>query len=703
MPGWPMPRGRWHGWGRHWRPTKTRGCAVSKSEGVAMADARKTRKSDGPAAPRVAIIGGGISGLTAALRLSQRGFAVSLFEAKPELGGNMSSTDVGGIEHDVYPHMFCDWYANFWEIFETDLGFLRDHHFEPQDGVKILPAGATEFFDLKNPSTVATVWEDLRLGLVSVPEMILLMFSMLDLASYPFQRNVDDDLDKVDVNGFLYSRGYSTETVAKLHNYILTLVWSVNSDMTAAKSYQDFLRHFSSFPNEQPLAWLLKGSLEMKIIRPLADKLRVQGCSIEAATPVTSIDLIDGKPVLTIAPTRAAARTESFDYCIIATPVGAMIDLVMGRAGEDNGRKVIRQVPRLAQMQHFRDAAIPVVDIYFKGKLANVPQGQIGLQGTRYMLSVVDISQLWQTSATMRDRTVLVLAASDGFAIPTRAPDVAGFAMIEQLHQWLPIFNPGKFWGDPDSDIDWTFSHFRSNDSNRLFINDVGSWAFRPQAADPEALPNVFLAGDYCQSGVDMATIEAAVQTGLLAAQALQAQDAKASGQMRGDPITLAEDKAFGSATLLAAKLALLPAAYGASAWAAWDEAKAGRPQGFTERSGSENYPLLLPLGFALDWAKTAYSLALEVAPAVREMKADDVIGLGARTGRAGLMAVADVLDSVAARQPGRGEAAEPSELATAFSNFVGAAVRAAEKAVTSRSPRPDPQGPYKRRWRVKP
>jgi hypothetical protein len=651
----------------------------------------------------VAITGGGIAGLTAALRLSQRGFAVSVFEAKAELGGNMSSLDVGGIEHDVYPHMFCDWYANFWTIFEQDLGFSRAHHFEPQDGVKILPAGSSQFFDLKNPSTFAAVWDDLRLGLVSVPEMVLLMFSMLDLASYPFQRNVDDDLDKIDVNGFLYSRGYSTELVAKLHNYILTLVWSVNSDMTAAKSYQDFLRHFSSFPNEQPLAWLLKGSLWAKIIRPLADKLTSQGCVIETATPVTSIDVIKGRPRLTVAPAGAPVRREAFDYAIIATPAGAMIRLVMGEEGEDSAHKIINAVPRLAQMQHYRDAAIPVVDIYFKRKLTNVPQGQIGLQGSNFMLSVVDISQLWETSAMMRDRTVLVLAASDGLAIPTRTADAKAFAMIEELHRWLPIFNPGRHWGDPDSDIDWTYSHFRSNDTNRLFINDVGSWAFRPQAADSEALPNVFLAGDYCQSGVDMATIEAAVQTGLLAAQALQAQDARAAGVMRGEVITLAADKVFGSATLLAAKLALLPAAYGASAWAAWNEAKDGPRPGFTARSGSENYPLLLPLAFATDWAKTAYSLALEVAPEVREMNAGDVVGLGTRAGKVGLLAAADLLDAVAARQPKRGEAAEPSELSTAFSNLIGAAVRAAEKAIDSRSPRPAPDAPYKRRWRVKP
>ena len=42
-------------------------------------------------AVRVAIAGGGIAGLTAALRLSQRGYQVTLYEEKPWLGGNLGS------------------------------------------------------------------------------------------------------------------------------------------------------------------------------------------------------------------------------------------------------------------------------------------------------------------------------------------------------------------------------------------------------------------------------------------------------------------------------------------------------------------------------------------------------------------------------------------------------------------------------------
>lgn len=656
-----------------------------------MAKPRKARPkaTEAPPAPSVAIIGGGISGLTAALRLAQRGFAVTVFEAKPELGGNMSSLDVGGIDHDVYPHMFCDWYANFWTMFE-DLGFSRAEHFQPQDGVKLLDLGADDFRQLRNPATPAAAWEDLTSGILSFPDMVILMFSMLDIAAYPFGGDVTDNLDRIDVNGFLYSRPYVTEPVAKLHNYILTLVWSMNSDVTAAKTYQDFLRHFSSFPNEQPLAWLLKGSLRTRIIDPLATRLRALGCTLHTATPVTALDIIDGRPRLTVDGT-----SRSFDHAIVATPAGAMLALAMGRPGEDPATKLVAIEPRLAQLQHFRDAAIPVIDIYFKRKLADVPQGQIGLRGSPMMLSAVDISQLWENQTNLPERTILVLAASDGFAIPAVGDQARGFAMIAELHRWLPIFNPGSHWGDPDSDIDWTFSHYRSNDTNRLFIDDVSSWAFRPGATIAEQ-PAVFLAGDYCRSGADMATIEAAVQTGLTAAAALQAADARVHGTMRGPPISLAPEAIDGSAKLLAAKLALLPSAYAASAWAALTD-----PASNNDAAASATDPLLLPLSFALDWWKTAYALARTVAPDASS--GTTVSESIAHTARAALDTAAGTLDAFAARQPGRGDSEPPSELATTFAAFAGAAMRAAKAALTRAETPRDPTGAYKRRWRVKP
>ena len=54
-------------------------------------------------ASKVTIVGGGIAGLTAALRLRELGFAVEIFEKGPRLGGNLSAVKVKGTYYDVYP------------------------------------------------------------------------------------------------------------------------------------------------------------------------------------------------------------------------------------------------------------------------------------------------------------------------------------------------------------------------------------------------------------------------------------------------------------------------------------------------------------------------------------------------------------------------------------------------------------------------
>ncbi len=59
------------------------------------------------------IVGGGIMGMTLALRLSQQGKKVTLFEAAPELGGLASSWQMDGVEWDKFYHviLLSDFYT----------------------------------------------------------------------------------------------------------------------------------------------------------------------------------------------------------------------------------------------------------------------------------------------------------------------------------------------------------------------------------------------------------------------------------------------------------------------------------------------------------------------------------------------------------------------------------------------------------------
>src|SRR5262249_39225599 len=85
---------------------------------------------------------------------------------------------------------------------------------------------------------------------------------------------------------------------------------------------------------------------------------------------------------------------------------------------------------------------------------------------------------------------------------------------VEQLLNDLHRFIPEIVAGDIDR------YDFQPHVDQPLFMNDVGAWQFRPQASTQ--LKNLYLAGDYCRSHVDLVSMEGAVTTGLQAAEALR-------------------------------------------------------------------------------------------------------------------------------------------------------------------------------------
>lgn len=533
-----------------------------------MVSASPKSKNSGPseqAEKSVAIVGGGIAGLTCALRLLERGYAVTLYEKDTVLGGQISSeyNKASGFYHDVYTHLFCDWYANFWQL-TADLGIDRDAAFEPRLSVKILldpkrdqrhpKDDRPRYVELKNPNRVKHVWENLTSGALPPPDMFLVGYTFLDLVSQPFNRSI---LEQQSMNGFLYSRPYATEDTADLHNTILTEIWCSSSSDTAAAAYKDFIR-YSLGSGGLPFAWLLRGSLEELLIDPWRKKLEeYQGkFQLHKDTAVTAVEIAGEKVSLSFAKGGAPA---TYSDVVLAVPATALATLVMsGSVGE----RIVDRIPELAQLQRMRDASVLVVTVVFKERLRDIPREHVGLAGSSGYLTYIDISQLWN-NLTDKPHTVLVLAASDRNFYPSNPDTDWGFLMLKELATYLPVVDPGKHWGDPNSNIDYDRTIPQNNHKHPLFLSDMNSEHLLVEPYYPEQLRNVFFAGDFCRNDVNMATVESAVLSGLHAAQELVR---KTGGR---PDVTVVPPSLPSAAQYAAAKVALLPLAYGALAWSA--------------------------------------------------------------------------------------------------------------------------------------
>ena len=643
---------------------------------------KKAAASSKPQGGNVAVVGGGIAGLAAAIKLLKAGFSVTIFERHDRLGGNTSSDLVNGIEHDVYPHMLCDWYVNFWDLFENDLGLSRDEHFEPRGGVKMMREGEGGYKELLNPTSMDAIVRNLKSGAMSPAEMFLMGYSMVDLAGYPFNREGFNQLDKLSVNGFLYSQSTTTEDVAELENYILQVIWSIQSEHTSAVTYQDFIRHTLTFPNGAPFAWMLKDSLQTGLIAPIEALLKRLGATIRTSTEVTAVRLQGEEPKVWWSRTEGSsrARSASFDQVVIAVPHSPLTDLVMGGTQLLKGDRLIDREPSLSQVRRLRSVPIPVIDLYLKTKLPDFPAENIGLTGALYGLSVVDISQLWR-NGDFGGKSALVVAASDGESLPGHDFQAQAWYMLQELVRFYPDIAIGAHWGDPDSDVDWDNTHARSNADYGLFLNDVGCWDWMPDTAYPATMPNIVFAGDLCRGNVNMATVEGAVESGILAAAAVQSADARMQRSQRGAAIEIRKHSTYGDTALRAAKLALMPFAYAAKAVTLLDPAdKSASPLKLIGNALQSEHAALLPMQFAVDWWTTAYwfwHAALSPdegdTPDGPSNHSDDAeIGLGA--------AMLMVLGELACYASGKAE----------------------DCLSGTRNEPPDPAHPYKRRWHPK-
>ena len=555
-----------------------------------MAARRRGRK------PRVVVAGAGIAGMTAALYLLEAGFHVRVLERAGHVGGKFGAVPGRrGAVHEHAYHFLGDWCVNFWTVADK-LGIHRDSHFRPAPGVKFLRRSetggslASRLTTLRLQRLPTEFAKTLYSGVIPPDDMMIWFYSLLAIMAHGRDLDEKEFLNRISVNGFMRSLPYMTDRAALLHQEALMKAFAIPSYETSARSYRRFARFFGHNQG----GWIL-ATPTTQVFWPRFEAAVGRFRPIEYATSLEEIHVVPAGPeryaVALIRVKRPDGTLECWkdvDYLVVAVPREELASILV------RSPALRRAAPRLLEVQKLRSKQMASLDLYFRRPLAGIPAEHVTLiddrpfatdegparkatlasygnrMASRFALSFVDNYQIWHPGR--RKETWLNVVSADFEELEGLGEAQARRAILREL---------GKYVDFDRADVDRERTSLQLNAEARLFINTVGSWQYRPRAglyADSEvSFENLCLAGDYCQSAVDLVCLEGAVLTARMAARAIaddagrpeavpepeepaEVSDARLEQQMHelAPWLDLARRRGFGARQRLAALPALL-------------------------------------------------------------------------------------------------------------------------------------------------
>jgi Flavin containing amine oxidoreductase/NAD(P)-binding Rossmann-like domain len=506
--------------------------------------------------PEVVIVGSGLAGISAATRLMEQGFDIVLYEENDFLGGKLGAHKVSGKPdpHEHCYHMYLNWYHNFWQLMR-EIGALEKFIPSPVIGCILSGDKETRPF-LTNAGSLSTILTNMMNGIASPAEHFLWAYSLLDLIG--MQSMSGEILEQTSVNSFFRSRSYSTEASIENSSRTLAQAFASPSYLSSARSYQSLVKY--GYPHPVPSLWLLSQNTNDAIFEPWAKHLERRAnelgrhFKISRRTRLEKLHIANGKvsrltlgrmpisPCTVRGTSRKPTKTWEVDVAgdlILAVPPRALAGLVSW--------EVAACSPNLEAVRLLRTEPMISLDIYFKRKIPGLTKSITLLLDSKYTLSLLDISQVWNDQPT--NRTALNVVASNADLIVDYPSEIILDLLLKELQCFLDF----KL-----ADVDKKRCHIQTNVGEELFVNQVGSWDHRPKATCD--IPNLFLAGDFCQTFIDVVTVEGAVVSGLLAAEALRRK------RGTGAPIDIIRPDSYPVILPAALAAALRPAALVAKA-----------------------------------------------------------------------------------------------------------------------------------------
>jgi uncharacterized protein with NAD-binding domain and iron-sulfur cluster len=482
--------------------------------------------------PKVAILGGGIAGITAAHELIERDFDVVVYDAKPVPGGKARTIPVPGSAVDGRKPLpgehgfrfFPGFYRHLPDSFAripTDSGSLLDRLVA---GTHTLVARAGErgiVFPSQCPATVGDLLDEFRsFDKLGIPQRDLSFFAqrlLLLLTSCDERRFAE--YENVAWWDFVQADKRSPAFRKFLADGVTRKLVACRAKIMSARTGGCILLQFL-FDLAEPGAQtdrVLDGPTTEIWLDPWLAYLQSKGVTYRTGSRITEIICSDRQIKGVRIDTGSGSTVETADYYVAALPVEQLLPLLTDALKEAE--------PRLAKLDQLLTAWMNGIQFFLKNDLPLV-KGHVLFIDSEWSLTAISQKQFWPAPMDeYGDGTVGGVLSVD--ISDWESPGIGGKTaqqcesaeeikdeVVAQLQRHLNV--DGQVVFDENNIVRWfldpdiVMPNLPKAIANLepLLINTAGSWANRPEAVT--SIPNLFIASDYVRTHTDLATMESA-------------------------------------------------------------------------------------------------------------------------------------------------------------------------------------------------
>ncbi len=479
----------------------------------------------------VAILGGGVAGLSAAHELAERGFEVRVYERNSLFGGKARSLLKAGSGTDGRRDLPGEHGFRFFP------GFYR----HVIDTMRRIPFGASSnvfenltaatrillardgrqdtFWVARVPQTVA----DFRVFLgelftnLDVPAEETAYFAdRLLVIATSCQKRREEEYEKIAFWDFIGAAQRSVSYQKYLAEGLTRSLVAMRAQESSTRTVGPILLQLLyplAFPGES-FDRLLTGPTNDAWIFPWIDYLRKLGVQLHAEARIQQILMSDGRISGVELATAAGTETITADHYVAAMPVEVMASLVSDQMKS--------AAPSLANLDQLKVEWMNGIQFYLDREEA-LCNGHVIYLDSPWALTSISQRQFWRQGLEDRGngncRDILSVDVSDwntpgilyGKPASQCTPEEIRTEVWQQIIKHVPISVPP----DGPQVIDWFLdpdiqfpNPSQATNLEPLLINVVNSFQYRPSAQTE--IPNFFLASDYVRTNTNLATMEGA-------------------------------------------------------------------------------------------------------------------------------------------------------------------------------------------------